>query len=73
MDGPVSVRPVDQALGLLERERPQEDRIHHAEYGGVGPDAQGQRGHGHQREARRAPEAAQGIGEVLAQGVHARP
>ncbi len=59
----------DDPVRLRVREGGEEDRVHHAEDGGVRPDADGQRRHRDQGEARPAEESAAGEPEVLAEGV----
>ncbi|MGZ0173718.1 MAG: hypothetical protein ACKVHE_29735 [Planctomycetales bacterium] len=48
----------------------QQDRVHHAEDGGVGSDAQGQRDDGNNRERRTAAQHAEPVADVLADGFH---
>ena len=61
---PVGLPDHDQLVRALERNRREQDAVHHAEDGGVGADPEGQGDHRREREARVAPEAADGEGEI---------
>jgi len=50
-------------LGILVRQRIQDDGLDHAEDGGIGADAKGEREHGDQGERRLAAQGAEGVGE----------
>ena len=63
------LRHLDQAVGLRERQRAQQHGVHDAEDGARRADPEREREHGHQREARRLPQAPRGVGHVLAQRV----
>jgi hypothetical protein len=55
---------------IAERQRPEKERIHDGEHGGVGADADGQ---GEQRDERKAGPAAQGanrVTNVVDQAIH---
>ena len=52
----------DEAVRLRIRKPLQEDRVHDAEHGHVGPDPQGQRQNNHGTEAGAFPEGPQGKG-----------
>jgi len=56
--------------GTWVRQRTQQDRVHHAEDGSVGADAQGQRDDGHNRERRTVAQHAEPVADVLPDGFH---
>ena len=53
-----------QAIGRWERQRPQQDRVQHAEHRRAGADGEGQRHDRAGGEARAAAEAAQGVAKL---------
>ena len=55
----------DEAVGVLVRQRPQQQRARHAEQGRVGADADGERQHRRQREAGLRHEPANRVPDVL--------
>ena len=56
-----------ESIGIGVRERPQQQRVRHAENRGVRADAYGQRQHGRERKPRAAGEGADGVADVLAE------
>ena len=59
-----------QLLGILERQRPEEDGIGDAEDGHDAADPQRQRQHEHRRVSRALGERAEGVLKILAQETH---
>ena len=59
-----------QPLGLRVGQRPQQDRVDHAEDGGVGADAQGQGEDGHRREAPGLGQDPDGVFDVAPEAFH---
>ena len=57
----------DDGVRMTKRERADNGRVEHAEYGGGDADSQGQRGDGDKREGRRAAKLAYGEMQVLNQ------
>jgi hypothetical protein len=60
----------DQAAGIFEWKRMQKDGSYHAEYGGVGTDAEGESKNCHGGEAGRSPEHSQAILQILEKCLH---
>ena len=58
-----------QAIGFLVGQRPQKDRVHHAEDGGVGADSQRQGEHGDGSERRAFRQRAKTVTQVLQDGL----
>ena len=63
----------DQPRRVAERQRRDQHRVDAAEDGGVGADAERQRGDDDERDARRAHEAAARVADVLERGVDSVP
>ncbi len=63
--GPRPVVEQHQPLGLADRERLQQDAVDEGEDRAVGADAEGERGHGDQRERGAAAQDAQTVAHVL--------
>ena len=59
----------DEPAGIGVGRRTDQHRVDDGEHGGVGADADGERGHGDGREAGTAPQAAQAVPHVLAQQI----
>ena len=55
----------DEFVRIFEGQRLQENRIHHAEQDGVGPDAEREREHGDDGEPRVFQQLAKGESEVV--------
>jgi hypothetical protein len=62
-----------QGLGILERQRLQQDTVDDAENGRVGPDTYGERQHGDGGKERRACEFSRDVTELFVDGVHESP
>ena len=60
----VGLVDANQAVGVEDRNRPQHDRIHHAEHRRGRARAEGQGGDGDDGEHRRIPHPAQGVADV---------
>jgi hypothetical protein len=61
------------AFRLRVGERPEQDRVHHAEDRGVRTDSERQRTDGQQRERRLTAQRAGGVAKILQNGVHVCP
>ncbi len=59
---------IHELFGMRIRQRLEQSRVDHAENGGVGADAEGEREHGHGGKGRRLAELPQGIAEVEEHG-----
>ena len=59
-----------QPIGVFDRKVPQEDGVHHAEDGGVEPDAERQRHRGNNSESGLAHQPPQGVAQVTDEIVH---
>src|SRR5207245_2555627 len=55
---------ISELLGARDRQVPQANRVDQLEDRRVGPDAEGEREDGHEREARTSPKQAQGVANV---------
>src|SRR5579859_1640761 len=60
----------NQAVGILVRKRPNQNRVDHAEYRGVGADAKGKRDQGDGGETGAVAQLAHGITNILEQSGH---
>jgi hypothetical protein len=69
-DPPEVAEDAYQPLWLREGQRPQQHPVHHAEHRAVGADAQRQRQHRRQREARTLTKDAQRVARILEEAVH---
>ncbi len=65
-------RHMDQPLGVAEGERPQQHGMDHAEQGGIGADAEGERDDRHRGEGRPSHQGAGGNAKVESERVHRR-
>ena len=59
--GRPSLSQQNELAGILDRQFPQQDGIQQAEDGGVRPDAEREREHGHRREARTLRQRSQAV------------
>ena len=62
----------DQPVGVRERQRPEQQRVHQAEDRGVGADADGEDQDGDDGEAGVAAQRAEGVAQVVQERVHVR-
>lgn len=60
----------DELFGVLDGEPPEEEDVHQAEDGRMGPDGQAQRRHGQDAEPGRLPQAPETLSEVLEHAGH---
>jgi len=60
----------DDAIDVRIRQRPEHHTVEHAEHRGVRADAERKRQHGHDREAFVLQQHADGVAEILNQGIH---
>ena len=67
------VHHLHHAVGIRIGERLEQHRVHHREDGGVGSDAEGERGNRGDGEGRIADEHAQGVAEVAEEIAHVLP
>ena len=58
-----------EPLGVSDGQRPQDDRVHDTEYGGVDADTEGERQHDRRGEHGRLPQQARRKPDVMPQGV----
>ena len=63
----------NHVLQIRDRQGTKDHRIHHAEAGRIGADANGQSEHSGDRETRRQPQLAHGVTQILEQVVHRNP
>jgi hypothetical protein len=61
------------AVGIVERKPPEEDRIDNREHRAVGADAERERGDGGEREPPVLDQAARGEAQILQEALHVRP
>jgi hypothetical protein len=70
---PVAVVYRDQLRGAGQGTGPEENRIDHAEHGGIATDADRERKHRDRRQALALPEHADAVADVVEQSVHEYP
>ncbi len=70
--GLIVIGQPDQLAGIAKRQRTQQQRVHHAEDGGTGADAEADNQNRKGSETGIAPQRAKGIGQVLEQSIQSR-